>query len=505
MKTARITRYGYIIEKKELTAEQLKKLKKELTVKPFRMKQYDFGPDNSFPVFTENGDLIKIPKYYGIAEFGKPTEDQLERRYEKINMEYLGKLRPRQKEIMKNVCNGLDTGRGGLLLEGCGGGKTNMGIYAIAKYDVPTLIVVHKSFLMNQFIDRILSFTNFKREHIGIVQQKKCELDKPIVIAMIQSLLKKDFSDERFKRFGMILIDEVHHMGAKNFSRLFLKITTKYMLGISAERSRMDGLYKIINWFMGPILHYGKQQPNENVIVKRYMYHTEDHEHARVHKHHKIDDFNRSKMVTNLTRNKQRTKFIYNLIVELFDQGKTILFMTGRTKHVMKLRKMLRNNEYTKKSYGLYIGEMKKEDLQRSSAKQIILATYDMASEGLDIPTLNVILFGSPRTNVRQSASRILRKELGDYEEPPLMIDIVDKLDTDIAEEDLFIKQGRKRLDYFVSQHYNIQEFTIKERKGHHKDEELIRESLLKPADKTQKKVAVNKDKEIIINFVDED
>jgi len=488
LKSSRITRYGYIVDKKELSEKQLDEIRTDLNVKPFKMKQFDFGTE-SFPVFHENGDVIKIPKYYGIEKFGNPQTNKLEQRYEKINLRYKGLLRPRQQVIMKNVKKGLDSGRGGLLLAGCGQGKTNMVIEAIAHYGVPTIIVVHKSFLMDQFIDRILSFTNFKRNQIGILQQKKEELDKPIVIAMIQSLLKKDLSDPRYARFGMMIIDEVHHMGAKNFSKLFLRMSTKYMLGISAERTRPDGLYKIINWFMGPVLHYEKQKPNENVIVKRYFYKSQDEENCRVLRHHNVDDFNRSKMISNLVEIKMRNKFIFKLILELFDQGKSILFMTGRISQVMKIRKMLKKNKYTNRSYGLYLGGMKKEDLKRSSMKQIILATYDMASEGLDIPGLNVILFGTGRSNVRQSASRILRKEEDAYEEPPIMIDIIDDLQTDTKEDNLFMRQSEKRLKYFVSQHYNIQDFKISEKKGF--DMDYISESLLRPSDPSQKRKMV--------------
>jgi len=497
----RLTRFGYVIDKKDLTTEQLKKIRDDLIVKPFRMKQYDFGNDNMFPVYHENADLIKIPKYYGIEKFGQPKVNALEEtEYETINIEYKGLLRPRQEVITSNVYKGMDTGRGGLLLAGCGTGKTNMGIHAIARYKVPTLIIVHKSFLMDQFIERLITFTNIKRSDIGILQQKKEELDKPIVIAMIQSLLKKDLSDERYKRFGMVLIDEVHHMGARNFSKLFLKMTTKYMLGISAERQRADGLYKIINWFMGPILHYEKQPVNENVIVKRYFYKSLDANNCRVIHHKNIEDYNRSKMVTNLIDIDLRNKFIYRIILELFDQGKTILFLSGRLDHIMQIRKMLRKNEYLKGSYGLYLGGMKKEDLKKSSMKQIILASYEMASEGLDIPGLNVVIFGTPKSNIRQSASRILRKE--EYEEPPIMIDIIDDF-TDYVKsqtDNIFVKQSKSREAYFTKQHYNIQDFLVTEKENHKTrqyclDKDFISESLKKPGDKSQKKTPVKTNK----------
>ena len=80
---------------------------------------------------------------------------------------------------------------------------------------------------------------------------------------MVQSLARIDYDDEIFKDFGLIIIDEVHHMGARNFSKIYQKMTAKYMLGISAEKNRDDGLYKIINWYMGPIF----MQKNKNQMI----------------------------------------------------------------------------------------------------------------------------------------------------------------------------------------------------------------------------------------------
>ena len=90
--------------------------------------------------------------------------------------------------------------------------------------------------------------------------------------------------------------------------------------------------------------------------------------------------------------------------------------------------------------YGYYIGKMKQEKLDES-AKKIILASYSMASEALDIPTLNTLLMVTPRSSVEQSVGRILRKN--NYIIEPLIIDIVDCLKS-------FKRQSLIRKDYIV-------------------------------------------------------
>ena len=77
-------------------------------------------------------------------------------------------------------------------------------------------------------------------------------------------------------------------------------------------------------------------------------------------------------------------------------------------------------------SIGFYIGGMKDADLKLSEGKQIILATYGMASEGLDIKTLTTLIMATPLSDVEQSVGRIMRKK----HENPLVIDIIFKIQT---------------------------------------------------------------------------
>ena len=450
----KITRFGYILDKKSLSDEQIREIKSDLTVKPFKMGNYGkfSKKDDSFPLFQENGDYMGVPKYYGLEKFGEPDINRLEEyQFPKQKMKYTGLLRPRQQIIVDKVIDGFEKQRGGLLLAGCGVGKTNMAIYLACKYQLKTLFIVHKTFLKDQVINRIKSTTNIKK--VGIIQQKKVDTNHPFVVGMVQSLAKIDYNDEIFKDFGMIIIDEVHHMGARNFSKVYQKMSAKYMLGISAERKRNDGLYKIINWFMGPILHAEEQKPNDMVVVKKFHYKTSNKERIKVINNKYTGEPDRSTMVTNLVHIKKRNRFIINIIKELFDQGKNILCLTGRLKQVNLLYNLLTGNKYLKDSVGKYIGGMSEYDLGISATKQIILGTYGMAEEGLDIENLNVVILCTPKSAIKQSVGRILRKEV--YEEHPIVIDIIDD------DNDIFKKQSRTRDDYYCKQEYNIQDFYI--------------------------------------------
>ena len=88
---------------------------------------------------------------------------------------------------------------------------------------------------------------------------------------------------------------------------------------------------------------------------------------------------------------------------------------------------------------------MKEKDLKITETKKIIIATYAMAEEGLDIKTLTTLVMATPKTDVRQAVGRILRQK----HSKPLIVDIVDQ-------HDIFSRQWLKRKRYYKKQKYKI-------------------------------------------------
>jgi len=497
----KITRFGYILYKPLLTQKEIETIKSDLLITPFKMGNYGkAGKNSSFKLFVENGDYIGIPKYYGIEKFGQPDINKIETYpFPKFDMQYMGTLRPNQQIIVDKIIKGFDEGRGGLLIAGCGSGKTNMAIYIACHYKLKTLFISHKTFLKNQAVNRIKSTTNI--EVIGIIQGKKVKTNCPFIVGMVQSLSSIDYDDIIFKDIGMIVIDEVHHMGARNFSKLFKKMSAKYMLGISAEQMRNDNTYHIINWYMGPILHVEEQKPNEMVIVKIINFKSSNEKRTKIIVNKFTKEPDRSTMITNLVSILKRNRLILKTVETLFDHGKNILCLSGRIKHVEIFYKLLNKNKYINGNVGKYLGGMSEAELKESGTKQIILGTYSMAEEGLDIPNLNAIILCTPKSSVKQSIGRILRKEI--YEEHPLVIDITD------CDNYVFKNQSRKRQEYYRKQKYAIQhaEFADYELKNHFMwdDEEEIDRVLKKPIDKKKVSAMPVVDEMLNIEIDDDD
>ena len=116
---------------------------------------------------------------------------------------------------------------GGLLEIHTGAGKTVMGLNIISQLKKKTLIIVHKEFLLRQWIERIEQF--LPNAKVGKIQGEVIDIEnKDIVIGMLQSLSMKDYPKSIFDSFGLSVYDECHHIGAEVFSRVLFKVVTKY-------------------------------------------------------------------------------------------------------------------------------------------------------------------------------------------------------------------------------------------------------------------------------------
>ena len=126
--------------------------------------------------------------------------------------------------------------------------------------------------------------------------------------------------------------------------------------------------------------------------------------------------------------------------------------LDGTIQQHLETMKTLIDGMDIKYSCEYYIGGMKQKKLDEASEAQIILGSYGMASEGLDIPALNTLIMATPRREVEQSIGRIIRKN--DHTVQPLIIDIVDMLAC-------FVKQGIYRRKLYKKLNYKIEVYEV--------------------------------------------
>jgi len=156
-----------------------------------------------------------------------------------------------------------------------------------------------------------------------------------------------------------------------------------------------------------------------------------------------------SRMINNICAHKPRNERILSLIKTTFEEAplRKLLILSDRRAHLAMLKDMIEKN--TAFTTGIYLGGMKQTVLAECAEKQIILATFAIASEGYDQPGLDTLLLASPRSDIVQSAGRILRDRPEDRRNVPLIIDIVDGFS-------LFPNQGSKRMTYYKKGDWNI-------------------------------------------------
>jgi len=393
-------------------------------------------------VYKENENYIIIPKYYGIKKFGLPKINN-EIEGIKINIEFKGTLRTKQNIIMNKILPHLEKNNGGVLCLPCAEGKTVLSLYLISKFQVKTLVIVHKTFLLNQWKERAEEFTNGK---IGIIQQNKIDIDnKDIVIGMLQSIAKDKYNNEIFKNFGLVIFDEAHHAPSQYFSRALPIISCKLTIGLSATPKRNDGLEKVLYWYFGDIMYKSIVETN-NIIQANIINYDIKHEKFKEHLL-SSGDINIPKTINKITSIGRRNKFIVNIIESIIkDIKRKIIILSDRVEH-LKLLKTRLDSRNLNIITDYYIGGMKDNARKEAEKANVIFATYGMASEGLDIPDLNTLFLVTSRREIEQAVGRITRKINPDIR--PLIFDFTDQLPC-------FVKQGYNRRKLYKKFGYEI-------------------------------------------------
>lgn len=500
-----MTNYGYLIKKTEITTEMLEMIKTDLMVSPL-IKNNAYNKNiEKFKIYEEGTLKILLPKYYGIEKFGYPTILQLKiASIDRIDLYFKGIMRDYQMDIiqlckkifMTDDCPAqMKPFGGGVISIRAGGGKTVIALYLIHLFKLKCLVIVHKNNLIGQWIERIQQYLPNAR--IGTLMRDKINIEnKDIVIGMLQSICLRNYDDDIFEGFPFVIFDEVHHLGAKVFSQALLKIQAPYTLGLSATPERADKLEKVFYWHLGNILNKIEKEKDKTVNIRIYNYTlSKSNPLFKMIINPRMKQVNMVQMTTNLVELDIRNDFIIKLLLEIFPiipidmmkvnkqlfelpylnqynmfdkryhsliqnlhllstdinfMPRKILILSHRVIHLTKIKnKMLEINSNWDSLIDFYIGGMKDHQYKIAATKPIILATYDMASEALDIKELDTLMFATPKGDVTQSIGRILRLLPEHRKNTATIYDIVDNIP-------IFVNRGKKRYAEYMACHYNI-------------------------------------------------
>jgi superfamily II DNA or RNA helicase len=446
MESKVISKRGYVIRKSILQKKELEQLKKELTMTPFTLPGFQ-QDTKKFKLYQENENKIYLPKAYALNKFGKPEVDRLENSGDDIDLEFSGSMRENQLPVIETFMSACKKQGGGLICLGCGFGKTIISLKIVSLLKKKTLIVVHKEFLLNQWLERINEF--LPQARVGRIQQNKVDIvDKDIVIAMLQSISMKEYPKDTFDSFGFVALDECHHLGAEVFSKALPKITSKYMLGLTATPDRKDGMKKVFECYLGNIVYCIRGREPEKVLVRLINYYCSDSQYCKEQYNFK-GQINSPKMINQLSEDPFRLKLIIEQIQSSILEGRKILILSDRRNHLTECKEAI--DKLGVCSTGYYVGGSKPETLKESEGKDVILGTYSMASEGMDIPLLNTVILATPKSDIEQSVGRILRQKKEHRLVDPLIIDIIDQI-SNFKRQSLHRKRHYKKSNYIINQ-----------------------------------------------------
>jgi hypothetical protein len=242
------------------------------------------------------------------------------------------------------------------------------------------------------------------------------------------------------------------------------------MLGISATVDRKDKLTRVLYMFIGEKIYTEKRDSNDLVCVRAIEYLSNDPAFNEV----EVDFRGNTKystMIVKLCEFGPRSDFIIRVVGDLLQESENQIMILCHNRSLLKyLYEAICHRKLA--TVGYYVGGMKQTNLQETEEKQIVLATYAMAAEALDIKTLATLVMVTPKTDITQSVGRILRVK----HENPIIVDIIDQ-------HEVFQNQWTQRKRFYKKCNYLIQQ-TDSRKYSNNWDKSEVWKTVYEPKDK---------------------
>ncbi len=395
-----------------------------------------------------------------------------------IDVEFNGQLRNEQQEAM----NKMLSYHVGTLSATTAFGKTVFAISMIAKRKVNTLILVHNKALLEQWKERLEDFLDINEEFIcesckrtrrksvvGCLCSGKNTLHGIIDIALIQSCLDNGKVKPFVQDYGMVVVDECHHVSSVSFEQVLRKVRAHYVYGLTATPIRKDGHQPIIFMQCGKIRYSSDaktqmlSQSFDRVLIPRFTSFRNLTSDAKTY----------TQITEAIAEDEQRNKLILEDVKQALAEGRTPLVLTTRTSHVRVLAQMFATTvAHVVPLIGAVSAKEKRIALQHlqaipSTEPLVIVATGKYIGEGFDYPRLDTLFLVMPiswKGNVAQYAGRLHREYEGKHE-----VRIYDYVDFHVP---LCDSMYRKRLKGYASIGYG--KCTTKQLPNHKKDVQLL-------------------------------
>jgi superfamily II DNA or RNA helicase len=372
---------------------------------------------------------------------------------EDLDLHFHGKL----SRIQEQAVQALVEHDIGVFVAPPGSGKTVVGANLVARRGRGTLVLVHRTQLLEQWITQLSIFLNLEPKEIGQVGGGKRRLNGSLDVAMIQSLARHEELSDLMAEYGHVIVDECHHVPAVSFERVLREVKARYITGLTATPRRRDGHDPILRLQLGPVRftidprNQAVARPFEHKLIVRE---TEfrlagDAADARI-----------QEIYHQLALHEPRNRLILDDVIQSLEERRSPILLTERRDHLEffadRLRGLARN-------LIILHGGMRSRDRRRAveqltsipeAEERIVLATGRFIGEGFDDARLDTLFLAMPvswKGTLVQYAGRLHRRHHAKTE--VRMMDYADRNVPMLSK--MFEKRmkGYRARGYAVSQH----------------------------------------------------
>jgi superfamily II DNA or RNA helicase len=423
-----------------LSQVDLDKVRKDLTFKVYTPGEEEPAIVRAWS--AERRGYISVPRQYGIKTFKNIACKDSTSAGQSIESALTPvELFDYQIPWVDNILNAFNTRYDLIAKAATGKGKTVMSLEVIRRLNRKALVVVDQNFLKDQWYTQAKFFLGIPEDKIGFVQGDVCDYEgKDIVVAMIQTLYSRTFTNKFYEYFGTVVFDESHTVGAPVFSKVLMQFPARYRFGVSATPDRRDALNTVIQYNIGTVEVVLDKVHRPSVV--RYL------EHDGVYSWYANISPKTGRFITEVSEDSSRNLLIARAIKWLYDSGRHVLAVSDRIEHVESLMALCRylgippdhmgtvtgytntwryaknplpkrkpkglekDADYTPVKLQLIAKRTPKKVLDEiKNTKQVIFSTYGMFSKGVDVPRLSAGIDCTPRSQAQQVHGRILRDD----------------------------------------------------------------------------------------------
>ena len=341
----------------------------------------------------------------------------------------------------------------GVLVAPPGAGKTVMACAAIARRSTPTLILVHRKQLLDQWSDRLQKFLGLSKNEIHILGKARYP-DAPVALGMFPTLARSEFPEALLAKYGHVIIDECHHVPAASFEAAMKRCTASYILGLTATPNRKDGLQKILFLQCGPIRHRidldHSEEQSRTVLVREFSLRLPaEKDRLPIHQ-----------IWEHLIQSGERNRAIASDVASALKEQRFCALLSDRKEHLNTLESLLREKWPEESIYRIDGSTNQKlrtailGNLRSKAAEGqpfTLLATASLLGEGFDMPELDTLFLAMPisfKGRLIQYAGRLHR-----FSEKKKSVRIYDYVEPD---HPLTAQMYRKRTAAYREMGYSI-------------------------------------------------